>query len=259
MSLYLKSIWMKIKCDAQYKLSFILIMLSSALSSLFLVLGILILLDKFGSIDGWTKSEVMLTTGIAIFGHVIVEMFARGLDHFHKQVNNGLLDRILVRPRNITLQVLCSDFETTKIGRIIEAVIILVYGIATVDVTWTPCKIFVLLFMITGSLVLFFSILLLKASFSFWTIEGMEAMNIISDGGRDLSSYPISIYRKWFANIFTFVIPFGCINYYPLLYILDKGNVPIWYSLTPFAAVIFLIASYGVWTIGLKQYKSAGS
>ncbi len=259
MSLYLKSIWMRIKCDAQYKISFILIMLSSALSSLFMILGIWILLDTFGSIDGWSKSEIMLTTGIAIFGHVIVEMFARGLDHFHKQVNNGLLDRILVRPRNITLQVLCSDFEATKIGRIIEAVVVLIYGIATVNVIWTSYKVFVLFLMLSGSLILFFSILLLKASFSFWTIEGMEAMNIISDGGRDLSSYPISIYRKWFANIFTFVIPFGCINYYPLLYILDKGTVPVWYGLTPLAALIFLVISYVVWHTGLKQYKSAGS
>lgn len=259
MSLYLKSIWMKLKCDAQYKISFILITLSTSLYSLVSILGIWILLDKFGSIDGWTRSEVMLTTSLALFGHAVVEMFGRGLDHFHKQVNNGLLDRILVRPRNITLQVLCSDFEPSKIGRIIEALAILIYGIVTVNIEWTPYKIFTLLLMISGSMTLFFAILLLKASFSFWTIEGMEAMNIISDGGRELSSYPISIYSKWFANIFTFVIPFGCINYYPLLYILDKGNVPIWYSLTPLAAVIFLVASYGVWTIGLKQYKSAGS
>ena len=113
--------------------------------------------------------------------------------------------------------------------------------------------------MITGSVILFFSILLLKASFSFWTIEGMEFMNIISDGGRDVSSYPICIYQKWFANIFTYVIPFGCVNYFPLLYLLEKGNVSFYYGLTPLVTIIFILISFVIWDKGLKEYASTGS
>ena len=259
MILYLKSILMHIRCDLEYKASFILTVIASALGSLLTFLGTLILLKGFGSVDEWTINEVILTTGIAIFGHVATEMFGRGLDQFHNQVKNGLLDRLLTRPRNITLQVLCSEFSFSKVGRLIEGAIILIYGIVMVDVNWSLYKIFVLLLMIVGANVLFFSILLLKASFSFWTIEGMEFMNIISDGGRELSSYPISIYQKWFANIFTYIIPFGCVNYFPLLYLLDKGNVPFWYGLTPLATFIFLGISFAVWNAGLKQYASTGS
>lgn len=259
MLLYLKSMLMHIKCDIEYKVSFILTVIASALSSILAIIGSLILLKSFGSIDGYTVSEILLTTGIALFGHVTTEMFGRGLDHFHKQVKNGLLDRILTRPRNITLQVLCSEFEIGKIGRLVDAIVILLYAIFTVNVDWDLYKVFVLILMICGSVTLFFSILLLKASFSFWTIEGMEFMNIISDGGREVSSYPISIYEKWFANIFTYVIPFGCVNYFPLLYLLDKGNVAVWYGFTPFATLIFLVISFGVWKIGLKQYASTGS
>ena len=259
MILYLKSILMHIRCDLEYKASFILTVIASALGSLLTFLGTLILLKGFGSVDGWTINEVILTTGIAIFGHVATEMFGRGLDQFHNQVKNGLLDRLLTRPRNITLQVLCSEFSFSKVGRLIEGAIILIYGIIMVDVNWNLYKIFVLLLMIVGANVLFFSILLLKASFSFWTIEGMEFMNIISDGGRELSSYPISIYQKWFANIFTYIIPFGCVNYFPLLYLLDKGNVPFWYGLTPLTTFIFLEISFAVWNAGLKQYASTGS
>ena len=182
-----------------------------------------------------------------------------GLDHFHMQVKNGLLDRILTRPRSVTLQVLCSDFIPAKIGRVTESIIMLLYGAFTIDVNWTPYKVLVLLLMISGACVLFFSILLLKASFSFWTIEGMEAMNIISDGGREVSSYPINIYVKWFANIFTFIIPFGMVNYYPLQYLLGKTGAPFWYGLAPITTVIFLVFSFWIWKIGLTQYSSTGS
>lgn len=259
MLLYIKSMLMHIKCDTEYKTSFILTVIASTLSSLFAIIGCLILLKSFGSIDGYTASEVLLTTGIALFGHVTTEMFGRGLDHFHKQVKNGLLDRLLIRPRGITLQVLCSDFEFSKIGRLIGAIVILFYAIFTVNIEWTLYKILVLFLMLGGSMILFFAILLLKASFSFWTIEGMEFMNIISDGGREVSSYPISIYQKWFANIFTYIIPFGCVNYFPLLYLFDKPNVPTWYSLTPIVTIVFLMLSFLVWKIGLKQYASTGS
>lgn len=194
-----------------------------------------------------------------MFGHVLTEMFARGLDHFYKQIKNGLLDRILIRPRSITLQVLCSDFQTSKVGRLLEAIIMLIYGIFTIDVEWDLYKLFVLLLMISGSVIIFFSILLLKASLSFWTIEGMEIMNIISDGGRELSSYPIDIYQKWFSNIFTYIVPFGCVNYFPLQYLLGKNDAPFWFGLTPIAAFVFLILCVSIWRFGLGQYKSTGS
>ncbi|MBQ9313669.1 MAG: ABC-2 family transporter protein [Clostridia bacterium] len=259
MGLYWKSFFMDIKCEMEYKVSFILMTIASTLSAAFVILGNVILLNKFGSIDGWTLNEIILITGIAVFGHVTTEMFGRGLDHFYKQVKNGLLDRILVRPRSITLQVLCSEFQLSKVGRLLESIILLVYGICTINVSWNGYKVFVMLLMLIGSCVLFFSILLIKAAFSFWTIEGMEFMNILSDGGRDLASYPISIYQKWFGIIFTYVIPFGCVNYFPVLYLLEKGNYPSWYGLTPLVTFVFLGISYLVWKIGVSKYQSVGS
>lgn len=259
MKLYFKSILMFIKCELEYKTSFILSIIASVFSSFFSFIAVVILVNKFGGIDGWTLNEIMLILGIACFGHVSTEMFGRGLDHFHKEIKHGLLDQILIRPRNITFQVLCSNFQASKIGRLIEYTIILIYGIVTVNVNWTLYKAFVLFLMILGSMILFFSILLLKASFSFWTIEGMEAMNIISDGGRDVASYPISIYKKWFADFFTYVIPFGCINYYPVLFLLDKPEGKAWYGLLPFASLVFMYMAFKIWNQGLKSYQSTGS
>lgn len=35
------------------------------------------LFDKFGAIAEWTISDVILTSGIALFGHSFTEMFGR--------------------------------------------------------------------------------------------------------------------------------------------------------------------------------------
>ena len=107
---------------------------------------------------------------------------------------------------------------------------------------------------------MFSALLVLKASFSFWTIDGMEIMNILLEGGRDLSKYPIEIYNEKFAKFFTFVIPFGMVNYYPLLYIFEKqADAPFWYGLTPLASVVFFILILQVWKKGISSYKSTGS
>ena len=260
MELYLKSIWMYIKSEMEYKLSFFLTMIASALSTFLSVFGTIFLVQKFGEVGGWSLNEIMLLSGIALFGHSATEMFLQGLNHLHLKVKSGILDQMLTRPRTMIFQVICSDFEANKVGRLVESVCLIVYGLITTNINWTLYKVFVFLLVLIGVNVLFAALLILKASFCFWTIEGMEFMNILQEGGRDLSSYPISIYKKWFAFIFTYIIPFGMTSYYPLVYLLDKQeNAPFWYGFTPIFSIIFLVMMLLIWSKGLRGYKSTGS
>jgi ABC-2 type transport system permease protein len=142
---------------------------------------------------------------------------------------------------------------------LIDAVSLIIYGLLNVKVVWSPYKILIFMLMLFGVIVLFASLLVLKAAFCFWTIDGMELMNILQEGGKELSSYPISIYKDWFAKFFTYVVPFGMVNYFPLVYLLDKQEAPFWYGLTPLATIPFMLLMLGVWKIGLRNYKSAGS
>ena len=259
MDVYLKSIWMFVKSELEYKISFILTMIGSALATLFAILGAVFLLQKFGPVGGWSIEEVMLTTGIAVFGHSFTEIFLQGLNHLHMKVKSGILDQMMTRPRLVLFQAICSDFQANKIGRLIEAIIMIVYGVIHINVEWTMYKILVFVLILIGVNILFASLLILKAAFCFWTIDGMELMNILQEGGRDLSSYPISIYKDWFAKFFTYVVPFGMINYFPLMYLLGKGDVPFWYGLAPILVLPFFIAMIAVWMAGLKSYNSTGS
>jgi ABC-2 type transport system permease protein len=70
----------------------------------------------------------------------------------------------------------------------------------------------------------------------------------------------ISSAKEWIRKFFTFVIPFGTINYLPLMFILDKtsGNKFI-YMFTPLFGIIFIIPCILMWSIGVKHYKSTGS
>lgn len=82
MSLFIKSMFMHIKCQLEYRWSFILTVIASALSSLISIIGVVLLFDKFGAVADWTINDVILTSGIALFGHTVTEMFGRRIRSF---------------------------------------------------------------------------------------------------------------------------------------------------------------------------------
>lgn len=258
MKIYFKTIAMHMKAVLEYKKSFIFMAISSFMLTFFLIIAIYLLFEKFGQIEGWTFYEIGLTFGIIMFCFSFIEMFARGLDHFYMIVRDGDFDRILLKPENLLIQVAANEFEPSKIGRMIQSLLVLIYAIINVNVDWSIYKIFIILLMLISGCVVFFAIQIIKAAFSFWTIEGMEFMNILADGGKEVAQYPINIYEKWFANFFTYVLPFGLINYYPLLYILGKNNNPL-FGLTPIVGCFFIIPALLIWKIGVKHYTSTGS
>nr|WP_297938917.1 ABC-2 family transporter protein [uncultured Lachnoclostridium sp.] len=67
----------------------------------------------------------------------------------------------------------------------------------------------------------------------------------------------MEIYGKRLLQFNTFLIPYALVQYYPLLYLLDKKTAPL-YSLTPLFVFLFLIPSYLIWKYGVHHYQSTG-
>jgi ABC-2 type transport system permease protein len=131
-------------------------------------------------------------------------------------------------------------------------------------ISWGVSKIITLVMMIFGGAAVFSGIFILGATVCFFTLEGLEVINIFTDGGKELASYPLPVYGKWIARFFTFVIPFGCMNYLPLLYLTGRTEsgalLPPWvYMLMPLLGFVFILPCALVWRFGVRHYSSAGS
>lgn len=257
-SMFLESLKLNIKSKIEYKASFILSSISQFFvffTYYFMIIG---LFDKFSNIKGFTVYEVLLCFSIINFGYAFAETLFRGFDKFENIIINGGLDRFLVRPRSILLQVMCNEVDLVKIFRVLQSIIIMVIALLNLNIEYNIYKIITLILMLLASILIFFGLFVLTASFCFVTIEGLEIKNLLTDGGKFLAKYPISIYRKGMAIIFTFVIPYAFINYYSLLYFLDKSN-NILYMFSPLLVLLFLIPCLLSFKIGLKHYNSVGS
>ena len=136
---------------------------------------------------------------------------------FPDMVRTGEFDRVLVRPQSEVLQVLGSEFELTRMGRMLQAVVMFVYGISAGGVSWDITKVLTIINMLVGGIVVFSAMFLIYAAFSFFTLEGLEFMNIFTDGAREYGKYPMGVYGKKILQITTFVIPYALLQYYPFL------------------------------------------
>lgn len=258
MKLYLKYFSMQLKSMLEYKKAFILSFISQLITSVFSFVSIFFLFNKFGSIDGYTFDNVLICFSMTFFGYSLAECFFRAFDHFDRMISNGQFDRILVRPKNLFLQILGTEIEFAKFGRALAALAILICTLAFNPELLRLDKLITLILMMIGTIIIYASLFILKAGITFFTTQSLEIMNIFTDGTRELTQYPLDIYQKWIKIFFTYILPIAFVNYYPLLYVIEKTDNKL-YMLLPVVSILFVIPCYIVWRIGLKKYKSTGS
>ena len=258
MKLYAKYVAIHLKSQMQFKTSFFLTIFGQFLVSFSVLLGLYFMMSRFNHVDSFSLQQVLLCFATVLMAFSLAECFARGFDMFPQMISNGEFDRALVRPRGIVFQILAGKVEFTRLGRLTQAILVFCYAIPASGVVWSADKIFTLVLMVICGMFIFFGLFLVYAAFAFFTLEGLEFMSILTDGGREFGTYPYSIYGDNILKFLTYVIPLALFQYYPLLYILGREQ-NVLYMLSPLAGLIFLIPAYTFWRFGLHCYKSTGS
>lgn len=260
MRLYFNYISILIKSQMQYRASTIMVIFAQMFVPLSVFATIFMLFDRFGSLNDYSLYEVALCYAVAHIGFSSAELMFRGFDAFSRQIRTGSFDRLMLRPKKLFFQVLVSAFELSRLGRLSQAVIVLIFVLLNIIIEWTMLKIIVLILMMLSSFIIFSGVFVIASSVCFKTIEGLEFINIFTDGGREISQYPLSIFKKGFRIFFTFIIPFGAFNYIPLNFLLDKaaGN-SVLYALMPLISIPFFIICVIVWNMASRRYMSVGS
>lgn len=248
MRLWLKYAGIILRSQMEHKTSFILTSLGHFLVSFSVFIGIYFMFARFSNVEGFNYEEVLICFAAVLMSFSLAECFFRGFDTFGGLISNGEFDRIMVRPRNEILQVLGARIDFTRIGRLMQALLVLIYAIPASGITWTMDKIITLSLMIIGGTFLYAGLFIIYASICFFTLEGLEFMNIFTDGSREFGKYPLSIYGQGVLKFFTYIIPFSLIQYYPLLSCLE-GLITSYTCYCPFPVLYFccLLMLCGVW------------
>jgi len=247
-----------------YPTAFLLRLVTQFLVTLVEFGGLYALFVRFHHIRGWTFAEIALFYGVISTSFAIADMSSRGFEMLGPQfVKTGDFDRVLLRPRSATVQLMAFDFGFTSLGRVTQGLVALVVALGLLPIAWDAAHVALLLWAILGGLALFWGILVLQATLSFWTVESLEIVNTITYGGVEAGQYPLDIYANWFRRFLIFVVPIGCVTYFPVAAILgrsDMAGVPSWLgAVTPMAGFAFLALAFTAWRGGVRHYTSTGS
>lgn len=249
---------MHIKVSLEYKASFIMTIISQILTMILELFAVIALFHKFSLLEDFNPMEILLSFSSIWLGYSIAEAFGRGFDHFGDLIKKGGFDLLLIRPRNIFLQILGFQISIEKISRILIALLLFIYSSIQVISSFNVLKLLLLINMTIGSTIVFAAIFITGASFAFITIEGLEIINIFTNGTRQLAQYPLGIYNKVVRIILTIIIPVTIISYFPLDYLTDKTS-NIFYIFIPLLSIIPLIISILIFKLGINKYNSTGS
>jgi ABC-2 type transport system permease protein len=258
MKLLFKYLATHLKVSLEYKVSLLLSLIAQGLVMLAELFAINSLFHKFGLLDSYNIYELLFGFSIVWLGFSLSEMFFRGFDHFSDLIVHGKFDLLLIRPRNIYLQILGNDICYEKTSRVLVSLSLFIYSSTKIIETLTFTKLLTLILIVFGAVTIFASIFIIGAAFCFITIQGLEVVNIFTDGSRQLTQYPMGIYKKIVRIVFTFIIPLMLVNYYPVQYLTGKSDNII-YVFFPLLSILFFIISILIFNQGIKKYNSTGS
>ena len=115
--LYLRSMRMLMKCQFEYPLSFFLQTLAQLVMEGGEMMAVILIIDRFDRVNQWEAGDLFFFFGIMSVTFYLTECFGRGLTgNFPSLVRTGMLDTLLLRPRGVMTQVLCSAVDARRIA-----------------------------------------------------------------------------------------------------------------------------------------------
>jgi ABC-2 type transport system permease protein len=240
-------------------------LVGSALVAICEAFGVVLLVDRFGTIAGWRAPQIIVLAALVFTGQGIANAVGNRLrpDDMSLVIRRGTFDQVLTRPVSPLGFVMTSYVELRFVGRSLAGAGLLVWAGDRANVQCTPAHVGVAVLAVACCAVMEFSLMVLGAAMTFYTVQGSEAVTMVLDGGGYLVSFPMDVYGPAMRALFTWVFPFALAVYVPALTLLGRHGPPglgaglLWVS--PLAAGWLAVAAWLGWRRAIRHYVGAGS
>lgn len=250
-----------IRSSLAYRTSFVILTVTGVLMTFLDFVGLALMLDLVGELDGFSLREIALLYGASGIGIGVADLLIGSVESIGQHIRTGTLDTMMVRPVPLLVQICADRFALRRLGRITQATVVMAWGLGVVD--WSPDKVLVALLMVISASAIFFALFVGCSCIQFWTQDASEFANAFTYGGNTMTQYPLSIFPVEVVKSLTFVIPVAFANWYPCLYLLDREDpfgLPEWFAFAPpFVAALMCGVAGLAWRTGVRRYTSTGS
>lgn len=133
----------------------------------------------------------------------------------------------------------------------------MIYAIAHLEIGFSAKLLLLLTEYLLCGLVINTGIYTIFNSLNFWIIQG-EDVAILVQTCREFAKYPMNLFPYIVRFVFTYILPFGFVGYYPAAYLIGKTDDWILAGL-PLTAIMISILASVFWRLGLSGYSGTGS
>ena len=260
---YFKLILAAVKSKMEYKFTFGFLIFAIIVFYMGQLGIILVIMNKFKTIKGWTLGEMAFLYGLLVFSQGITFLIFNALNNFERFILQGEFDRVLIRPLNPLVQVLCSGLEISSVAHFIIGVTAIIFGSISAGLEWSFVKLMFLVFVIGGAVLILGGIRIIVSAIAFWTIRNRALVHVFVYSSKEFILYPVSIYNPWVQWFLTFLFPLAFVNFYPASYFLQKSGQfmfhPVLQFMTPVVGATLFTLSLLLWRYGINKYQSTGS
>lgn len=257
--LYRRLYVQQLKAILEYNKDFYILMCSAALTQVLGFVFLWVIYDRIPDIQGWQFWEVTFMYAMIFLTEGAGSLFFEGSWRLGRLVNTGELDRYLLRPVPVVLQVFCTGIGINGLGNLLIGGVIIWQSLVHSPIHWTAGKAIILILLFVTAVIIRVSINLMGNSAAFWIRNAGNAFPLMVHNLSDLAKYPITLFPQAIRIFISTVLPYAFISFYPATYIFGKSGWSGWWLLAPVAAIGSAAAAYGVFRYGLSRYESTGN
>lgn len=254
--IFLKLCEINIKKLLIYRVSFFISLLLMSVWVIAYVILIEVIFYHTTSLAGWNKGQVLL---IMSFYYIIQNFsdifFKDNFENFGESVRRGELDFKLVKPVSTRMLSFFWEMRFDHIAGIIISITLLFYSLRELHFSVSPWMLGFGLLFIIFSLILYYSILSIIGTLTFW-VQRNDTFNTLIFNISQLSRYPRQIYINLIGKILTFGLPIALIASVPSEIALQFNNGLLPYFFIGITA-FFYTSALLFWHYGLRRYTSA--
>lgn len=251
------------RSQAAYRASFAVDLVGNVGATVFDVVTVLVIFGVTRELGGFTLRETLVMVGLSACAFATADLLVGNVERLPAYVRTGLFDAVLLRPLGALPQLLLMDLPLRKASRAVFGLAVLLVALARAGIEWTPGRVALAVVAPLAGVVFFGSVFVATATVSFYWTESGELANSVTYGGRDFTSYPVTIFDGWFRAAFAYGMGFAFVSYQPALALLGRADplgLPAWVGwASPAVALVAAALAATAWRVGVRHYRSTGS
>lgn len=218
---------------------------------------LLFIFKQVNEIAGWNSTEVLLINLTFVISTSLTSLFLMpGLKQFAQELNDGLIDKYLVKPVNLQFFASLAKWDGTQIFRLIGTLVAVIYMVTTSFKGLTLMT--MLEYMLTIFLsVVFFYCFTFTIICSIFFLRRLYNVDYLAAILWDPGKWPISIFKGAWTIVFLTVVPVGFAATVPVGVLTGRYGI-----LSVMAGIllagVFMILSNRVLALGIRRYSGAG-